>query len=78
MGEPYSRLVTKCLSCLENRFGNVFMFVDSESRAIGINTEFHFLPSSSLNVICRLMKLYTAFNKLNTLTLHDLGFIECV
>jgi hypothetical protein len=31
MGEAYSRTVIKCLSCLENGFGNVIMFVDSQS-----------------------------------------------
>jgi len=32
MGDAYSRMVIKCLSCLENGFGNVLMFVDSTSR----------------------------------------------
>ena len=32
MGEAYSKLVTKCLTCIERGFGNVLMFVDSESR----------------------------------------------
>jgi serine/threonine protein kinase len=31
MGEAYSRMVIKCLSCLENGFGNVLMFVDNTS-----------------------------------------------
>ncbi|SPJ80265.1 uncharacterized protein FTOL_08657 [Fusarium torulosum] len=32
MGEVYSRLVIKCLTCLEKGFGNVLKFVDSASR----------------------------------------------
>jgi hypothetical protein len=32
MGEAYSKLVIKCLTCIEQGFGNVLMFVDSESR----------------------------------------------
>lgn len=32
MGEAYSRLVIKCLTCLEQGFGNVHHFVDSSSR----------------------------------------------
>lgn len=31
MGEAYSKMVIKCLSCLENGFGNVLMFVGSDS-----------------------------------------------
>lgn len=32
MGEAYSKLVVKCLTCLERGFGNVHHFVDSTSR----------------------------------------------
>ncbi|KAH7195024.1 hypothetical protein BKA60DRAFT_583940 [Fusarium oxysporum] len=32
MGEVYSKLVIKCLTCLEKGFGNVLKFVDSASR----------------------------------------------
>jgi hypothetical protein len=32
MGEAYSKLVIKCLTCIEKGFGNVLKFVDSESR----------------------------------------------
>ncbi|KAI0858707.1 hypothetical protein F4860DRAFT_288491 [Xylaria cubensis] len=32
MGEVYSKLVLKCLSCIENGFGNMLKFVDSSSR----------------------------------------------
>ena len=32
MGEAYSKLVIKCLTCIEKGFGNVLKFVDSSSR----------------------------------------------
>jgi hypothetical protein len=32
MGEAYSKLAIKCLTCIENGFGNVLKFVDSASR----------------------------------------------
>ena len=32
MGEVYSKLVLKCLSCIENGFGNTLRFVDSSSK----------------------------------------------
>ncbi|KAJ5688705.1 hypothetical protein N7462_003097 [Penicillium macrosclerotiorum] len=32
MGEAYSKLVIKCLACIEKGFGNVLKFVDSDSR----------------------------------------------
>jgi hypothetical protein len=32
MGEAYSKLVIKCLTCIEQGFGNIFTFVDSASR----------------------------------------------
>jgi hypothetical protein len=32
MGETYSKMVLKCLSCLEKGFGNVVTFVNSDSK----------------------------------------------